>query len=387
VKRERREHDERVNSAIAAKRRQLETFIDKNRARASTASQARSKGKQLERLNMKELDAPELSVRIRAPEVEPRKGPALRCRDLAIGYPDHMVAENIDVEIEHGSRVALVGDNGQGKTTFLRTVVDSLSPLAGEVRWGYGCELGTYAQHVYTSLPEKQTVLEYLEDRATPSTKAQTILDLAGSLLFRGDHVQKRVKVLSGGERARLCLAGLLLGKHNVLVLDEPGNHLDVDTVDALADALNDYRGTVLFTSHDRFFMKRVATAVVEVRDGRVTNYRGDYDNYLYFVNKEIEDGERALQAASPTRKPGKPRDDRKQRNRGDRDLRKELTNLERGIARLDEQKRTLNEQLMKSTDPAEAMRLHEQVTAVMSELAETEERWCALQEQVETEA
>ena len=107
--------------------------------------------------------------------------------------------------------------------------------------------------------------------------------------------MKKRIAVLSGGERARLCLAGLLLSQYNVLVLDEPGNHLDVDTVEALAEALLDYKGTVIFTSHDRHFMKRVATCIVEVRDGRVTNYRGDYEAYLYTVNKEIEDGEREL--------------------------------------------------------------------------------------------
>ena len=213
-------------------------------------------------------------MRIRAPSVEPRKGPALRCADLTIGYPNHEVASDIHVEIEHGTRVAIVGDNGQGKTTFLRTVVSSLEPLEGQIRWGYGCEIGVYAQHVYTSLPEKRTVLEYLEYVAAPGTKSQALLDLAGSFLFRGDHVNKSISVLSGGERARLCLAGLLLSQHNVLVLDEPGNHLDVDTVDALAEALNDYQGTVLFTSHDRHFMKRVATAVIEVRAGRVVNYR-----------------------------------------------------------------------------------------------------------------
>ena len=119
---------------------------------------------------------------------------------------------------------------------------------------------------------------------------------MAGALAVpRRRTSRSRSAVLSGGERARLCLAGLLLSQYNVLILDEPGNHLDVDTVEALAEALLDYQGTVIFTSHDRHFMKRVATCIVEVRDGRVTNYRGQYDAYLYKVNKEIEDGEREL--------------------------------------------------------------------------------------------
>jgi ATP-binding cassette subfamily F protein 3 len=386
---ERRDHDQRVNAAVEAKRKQLETFIDKNRARASTASRARSKGRQLERLQTVEVAGDEPTVRMRAPQVEARKGPALRCSELAIGYPEHEVASDIQVEIEHGSRVAIVGDNGQGKTTFLRTVVSSLEPLAGQIRWGYGCDIGVYAQHVYTSLPENRTVLEQLEYVAAPGTKSQVLLDLAGSFLFRGEHVQKPIKVLSGGERARLCLAGLLLSQHNILVLDEPGNHLDVDTVESLAEALIDYQGTVIFTSHDRHFMKRVATSVVEVRAGRVVNYRGDYDSYLYYVNKEIEDGERELSAKAAPASPSKgaaPRVDRKERGQKQRETRKELAALERNIAKLDERRRELSEQLLKSTDPAEALRLHTEITAIASELKPIEERWCELQELAEAE-
>ena len=134
---------------------------------------------------------------------------------------------------------------------------------------------------------------EYLENTAPGGTKTQEILNGAASLLFRGPDVKKKISVLSGGERARLCLAGLMLSQYNVLVLDEPGNHLDVETVDSLAEALLAYKGTVIFTSHDRYFLKRMATSIIEVRDGRVVNYLGDYEAYLYAVNKEIEDGER----------------------------------------------------------------------------------------------
>jgi ATP-binding cassette subfamily F protein 3 len=388
--RERREHDERASATVLAKRRQLEEFIAKNKARASTATRARSKSKQLERLEVIELASDEPTTCIRAPVVEPRKGPALRCRGLAIGYPERTVAAQIDLEIEHGSRAAVVGDNGQGKTTFLRTVIDSLKPLAGDVRWGYGCHIGTYAQHVYTSLPERQTVLDYLEYNAAPGTKTQQILDLAGAMLFRGEQVKKKISVLSGGERARLCMAGLLLSQYNVLVLDEPGNHLDVDTVEALAEALLDYRGTVIFTSHDRHFMHRVATCIVEVRDGHVTNYRGDYDSYLYSVNKEIEEGERELAAQAPAAKvaaksgkkplPAAPQPVR----RDEREVRKEMSNLERMIARLDQEKRQTNGLLLEVTDAAEALRLHDEVQSLTAQLAEAEERWLRLQEELE---
>jgi len=381
---EQREHEARSNASIMAKRRHLEEFIAKNKARASTATRARSKSKQLDRLETVEIAADELTARIRAPNIEPRKGPALRCRDLAIGYPERQIAAEINLDIDHGSRAAIVGDNGQGKTTFLRSVVDSLAPLAGEIRWGYGCQIGIYAQHVYTSLPQDQTVLEYLEYNAAGGTKTQAILDLAGAMLFRGEQVKKRIAVLSGGERARLCLAGLLLSQYNVLVLDEPGNHLDVDTVEALAEALVEYQGTVIFTSHDRHFLKRVATCIVEVRDGHVTNYNGQYDAYLYSVNKEIEEGEReqATRLAKPAPSVGqssKPAPRPAKRN--DREVRKEITNLERSIARLDDQKRQINDQFLTATDPADSLRLHKELTALTVQLAEAERRWCELQE------
>ena len=380
---ERREHDIRVNATVQAKQKQLQRFIDKNRAGANTASQARSKQKQLDRLKTTEIEVDDPTARIRAPIVEPRHGSALRCIDLTIGYPDHSVASGVVLEIEHGARAAIVGDNGQGKTTLLRTLVRSLEPLQGEVRWGYGCEIGTYAQHVYTTLPNDQTVLEYLEYKANPGTTNQEILAQLGALLFRNAHVHKKISVLSGGERARLCMAGLLLGTYNVLVLDEPGNHLDVETVESLAEALLKYKGTVLFTSHDRHFMKRIATSVIEVRDGQAKNYMGDYDAYLYAMNKEIDDGERELNSSKtsmPAKPNGKaPKSAPEFSEKDHRKHRKEITNVERKIARLDEQKRELSAQLLSATDPQEAMRLHNEVESIAGELTEAEERWCEL--------
>ncbi|AMV17751.1 ABC-F family ATP-binding cassette domain-containing protein [Planctomyces sp. SH-PL14] len=382
---ERREHDERVNAGIQAKRKHLEEFIAKNKARASTATRAKSREKQLEKLEEVEVAADEPTVSIRPPQVEPRKGAALRCIDVSIGYPERTIAKEIGVEVDHQSRAAIVGDNGQGKTTFLRTIVDSLKPVSGEVRWGYGCDIGVYAQHVYTSLPPKQTVYEYLEAVAPAGTKTQEILNGAASLLFRGGDIKKKISVLSGGERARLCLAGLMLSKYTVLILDEPGNHLDVDTVDSLAEALLAYKGTVIFTSHDRHFMKRLATHVIEVRDGRVVNYNGNYDAYMYAVNKEIDEGEReaakgmskapqdVLKAKAVVKKP----------DRGEREIRKEMNNVEKTIARLDEEKKKANAQLMEATDPKEAMRLHQEVTTLATQLTEAEEKWCALQEEL----
>ncbi|TWT89001.1 putative ABC transporter ATP-binding protein YheS [Pseudobythopirellula maris] len=377
---ERREHDRRLNAATLAKRKQLETFINKNRANANTASQARNKAKQLDRLELVEVAGDEATVGFSFPQVEPRKGPALRTDNMTIGYPDRAVAEGVSVEVEHGSRVGVVGDNGQGKTTFLRTVCGSLDPKSGSMKWGFGCQVGVYAQHVYTTLREEHTVLDYLELQAVPGTKQQAIKKIAGSFLFSGAAAQKKIKVLSGGERARLVLAGLLLENHNVLVLDEPGNHLDVETIEALAAALKRYEGTVIFTSHDRYFMREVANTVIEVREGRVVSFPASYDDYVYRIEREVEEGLRSESSARPADDAptgGKPS------GKQSRDAQKRLKSAERKIAKLDDEKKEINEKLLTTTDPKKAQELHERVTAIAAEVETLEEEWLELSQEV----
>lgn len=382
-----KQHAERVNAATEAKMRQLERFIEKNRANARTAAQAQNKVKQLDRLELIEIERDEAAVRIRVPNVQARKGPALRCANLAIGYPDRMVADNVNFEIDHGSRTAVVGDNGQGKTTLLRTLVGSLQSLRGEPRWGHNCEIGVYAQHVYTSLPQDWTIQQYLESESALGVTTQQVLDVAGSFLFQGPLIQKPIKVLSGGERARLCLAGLLLSACNVLILDEPGNHLDVETLEAMAEALLGYQGTIIFTSHDRYFVRRIATQVIEVQDGRVADYPGDYETYLYRVEKEIDDHEAARgvsrgETASKDKTGGK-----KARKKGSADPRKQLNKVEKKIATLDSQRAELQSHFVTLTDPQEAEKVHQQLEAVKAELAQLEEEWLELNEELEQEA
>jgi ATP-binding cassette, subfamily F, member 3 len=390
---ERREHDRRVNATVASKQKQLQRFIEKNRANASTASQARSKAKQLEKLQTVELETDEPTVYIRPPRCQVRSGTALRCEQVAIGYPasaekpsadprGHVIAENISFEIEHGDRVAIVGDNGQGKTTLLRSLVNSLEPLGGSMRWGHGIEIGTYAQHVYTSIDERRSVIEHLEYESEVDTTRQELLAMAGALLFRDEHVNKKVKVLSGGERARLCMAGLLLGTANVLVLDEPGNHLDVETVEALADAIKKYEGTVIFTSHDRHFVRQIATRVIEVKDGTAKIYFGNYDSYLQSVESEIDQGERdrAIAAGKPLPAAAASKGKVLQKQgKDDRKTEKEIKNLEKKIAKLDEEKKALEAQLLTTNDAKQAMKLHEQIEAIRLDLESTEERWMEL--------
>jgi len=377
---EKRQQDIRTNASVLAKMRHLEEFIAKNKARAATATLAKSKSKQLERMELTTLATTLPTVTMRAPQIQARKGPALRCKELAIGYPEREIASGVNLEIDHGTRAAIVGDNGQGKTTFLRTVVDSLKPLAGEVRWGHGCQIGVYAQHVYTSLPENQTVIDFLHSKAARGKKDQEILDIAGAFLFRGAHTLKPISVLSGGERARLCLAALLLSNHNILILDEPGNHLDVDTVDALGDALLAYEGTVIFTSHDRHFAHKIATCIIEVRDGRVTTHGGNYDSYVYKVNKEVEAGEREratdrLKLPPMVEKAIKPT----VAARVEMEPQKEIKLVEKTIASLDGQRKALQNKQLKTNSSKEFDSLQVEIDEVAVQLGEAEDRWSEL--------
>jgi len=254
------------------------------------------------------------------------------------------------------------------------------------MKWGYGCQVGVYAQHVYTTLPENQTVDDYLHYQAAAGTTIQQVKDVAGSLLFTGELIEKKIKVLSGGERARLVLAGLLLQQHNVLILDEPGNHLDVESVEALADALCRYQGTVLFTSHDRHFMHRVATAVVEVRDGAVKSYPASYDDYVYRTRKELEAGLRAEHTTRglPDGGASTGTAPRKVGGREERELQKKQKAVERKIAKLDEEKKAINDSLLTATDAKDAKKLHDQLTTIASEVEQLEEEWLEIYNELE---
>lgn len=373
---ERHEQQRRSNSNLKAKRDQLQKFVDSNRASAGTASQARNKAKQVARLDadMQEIDDGDGPVvKMRVPEVEPRKGTALLSKDLIIGYGDTKIASEINLDVDHGSRVAVVGDNGQGKTTLLRSLAATLDPLGGSVKWGYGCQVALYAQHVYSSIDNDDTVRSYLEKQATPGTSTQAVQDTAGSFLFSGVAIEKPIGVLSGGERARLCLAGLLLGKANVLILDEPSNHLDVESVEALADALCGYRGTILCTSHDRDFIERIATNVIEVKDGTVRHFPGDYENYLYRVRSEIEE--------SLARESGAAESQTKKVSSGAQDYKraKKIKSIEKRIKNLEQQKQQAETAL--AAGGGESRPLTEKLHEMTERLARAELEWLELQE------
>lgn len=297
------------NKAIEKKKTQLQEFVDRFKARASTATRAKSKMKQISKLKTIEIAHRADSVRIRIPEVENKAGIALSVDALTVGYPERTIASNISLEIDRGAKVAVLGDNGQGKTTFLRTIAGDLKPLEGAFKWGTGLTIGYYAQHVFSSLHPSDDIYAHLSRNAAPGIVNQDILDMAGCFLFKGDDVRKKVSVLSGGERARLCLAGLLLSRCQILLLDEPTNHLDFETVESLAKALEDYAGTVFFISHDRTFVNLIATTIIEVKDGRIKKYPGVYEDYVYHLECQareiygIRDGDGAEGDEDPARR------------------------------------------------------------------------------------
>jgi ATP-binding cassette subfamily F protein 3 len=278
------------NKGVEKKKEQLQEFVDRFKARASTATRAKSKMKQIEKLKTIEVEHTLASVNIRIPEVERKGGVAFSCDSMTIGYPDKDVAAGISLEVERGHHVAVLGDNGQGKTTFLRTIAGDLQAKGGGFKWGTGLKVAYYAQHVFATLNPKSDVYGHLVSMAAPGITNQEILDLAGCFLFKGDDVQKKVSVLSGGERARLVLAGMLLTRSHVLLLDEPTNHLDFETVEALAAALKTFAGTIFFISHDRTFVNLIANHILEVKDGRILKYPGKYEDYVYYLEQQADD-------------------------------------------------------------------------------------------------
>ena len=239
-----------------------------------------SRVKLLERLERVEL-APEAPARprLRIPAPARAGDPVLRLEGIHKCYGETRVYQGVDLLVRRGDRVALVGPNGAGKSTLLRIAAGTLAPDAGERQTGHKVQVAFYAQHQLEVLDPRCTVLEELE-RAARTDDVPRLRGHLGAFLFSGDDVEKKVEVLSGGEKARLALAKLLLRPANFLVLDEPTNHLDVAACEVLEDALRGYRGTLLFISHDRTFIDALASKVIDVRGGRLTEYLGNYGDY-----------------------------------------------------------------------------------------------------------
>ncbi|WP_026961540.1 ribosomal protection-like ABC-F family protein [Alicyclobacillus herbarius] len=378
----------------------LETFIQKNIARASTTKRAQSRRKLLER--MERLDPPrgdERRMGIRFSPTRPSGRDVLRLERLVVGFPERVLAGPIDLHLMRGQRLAIIGPNGIGKSTLLKTLVGQVKPLSGRIVWGQHVEIGYYDQE-QEGLDDTKTVMEQIHDEF-PSLDVTTVRTALGRFLFRGEEVNRPVSGLSGGERSRLALCRLMLRQANVLVFDEPTNHLDLDSREALEEALAEYDGTLLFVSHDRYFIDGLATHVLRVDEGGVRLYLGNYSDYVEKVAEEArwasesEDGQ-----ASKEEGPGPGRD----RSAADksaptgrspapvrsadlRKLRARVEQLEQEIAELEEQMAALSEQMLRAAqeqDYEAGQRLQAEHTRLEAEHAERMTAWEAAAAELE---
>ena len=339
---------------VEQKRAQLQAFVDRFRAKASKASQAQSKLKQLQRLEVVEAPRDRATVSFRFPPVARSGREVATFEGVDKAYGAQVVYRGLNAQLLRGERVAVVGLNGAGKTTLLKLLAGELQPDAGQVRLGHNVALGYYAQHHAETLDGRRTILDEVQAAAPERTPAD-LRSVVGAFLFSGDDVDKRIGVLSGGERARVALARLLVRPANLLVMDEPTNHLDLDSTEALADALEDYDGTLIFVSHNLSFLNRLATKVWDVRDQQVVPWGGNLQDYLEHLRAQ-GDGAKGtpLQAAArPQAEKDRKRVEAEARqalSARTAPLKKELAQLEARIAAVEAEQAQRDAQLL---DPA----------------------------------
>ena len=311
----------------------MEDFVRRNIAAKDTTKRAQSRLKTLEK--MERLERPEQTRRVRVSFGIKREAnqEALQLRDVAIGYSGVALSQNISFTIGNRERVALIGPNGIGKSTLLKTIAGQLRPLSGRISMGVLVQPGYYDQE-YQGLHQDKDVLGELWDRY-PQMDELAIRKALGGFLFSGDEVEKKVAVLSGGEKARLSLAILMLRQANFLLLDEPTNHLDLPGKEALEDALADYPGAILFVSHDRYFINKVATRIMYLTPWQLTSYQGNYEYYLEKKNQEaaLAPDEREKPAEKPESQEKKQYLQKKEEERQKRKLQKEIARLEDTIS------------------------------------------------------
>ncbi|MEM9444572.1 MAG: ABC-F family ATP-binding cassette domain-containing protein [Verrucomicrobiota bacterium] len=378
----------------------LQQFADRFRAKASKASQAQAKLKQIARMD--KLEAPEAEDRVmrgfRFPQPKRSGQRVMELKDIYQAYGQTRVYEGLNAEVERDQRTVLVGPNGAGKSTLLKIMAGALDFEKGERKVGHNVTVGYFSQNRVEMLDSSRTVLEEATAMEHPVTEqvARTIL---GSFLFQGDDVFKPVSVLSGGEKSRLGLVKLLLAPPNFLLMDEPTTHLDMASIEALISALKQYQGTLVFISHDVYFIKSMAETVWQVHAGKVTPFAGGYDYYLEKTQAEsekvaltagekLEDHRGNQTIALPEKSKNTPRpvrktkeqkrkeaEERQARSKIKKDLEKEVARLEERILHLESRQKELLDELQNPA-PDRAKRVNEEMYEVQIELNKVSEAW-----------
>ena len=371
---------EKQQKEIAA----LEDFVNRNLVRASTTKRAQSRRKQLEK--MERLDKPEAGKKSANMTFQSEKtsgNVVLTVENVAIGYDGEIFSEPINLDLRKMNAVAIVGPNGIGKSTFIKSIVDQIPFIKGEKRFGANVEVGYYDQTQSKLTPSNSVLDELWNDfKLTPEVEIRNRL---GAFLFSGDDVKKSVGMLSGGEKARLLLAKLSMENNNFLILDEPTNHLDIDSKEVLENALIDFDGTLLFVSHDRYFINRVATHVLELSENGSTLYLGDYD---YYVEKkaEVEAIQTAEASTSNQEKEESPVNDyqaQKESQKEARKLMRQIESLESEIEELESKSQAISEQMLETNDAEKLMEMQAELEKISHRQEEAMLEWEELSEQV----
>ncbi|HEU3588368.1 ABC-F family ATP-binding cassette domain-containing protein [Streptococcus pneumoniae] len=371
---------EKQQKEIAA----LEDFVNRNLVRASTTKRAQSRRKQLEK--MERLDKPEAGKKAANMTFQSEQtsgNVVLTVENTAIGYDGEVLSQPINLDLRKMNAVAIVGPNGIGKSTFIKSIVDQIPFIKGEKRFGANVEVGYYDQ-TQSKLTPSNTVLDELwnDFKLTPEVEIRNRL---GAFLFSGDDVKKSVGMLSGGEKARLLLAKLSMENNNFLILDEPTNHLDIDSKEVLENALIDFDGTLLFVSHDRYFINRVATHVLELSENGSTFYLGDYD---YYVEKKVTAEMSQTEEASTSNqaKEASPVNDYQAQKESQKEVRKlmrQIESLEAEIEELESQSQAISEQMLETNDADKLMELQAELDKISHRQEEAMLEWEELSEQV----
>ena len=331
--------------------KQTKMLIDKFRYKKSKADFAQSLIKKLDKMEMVEVEQDETAnMHFKFPPAPHSGKVTLKVNEVSKSYDELEVLKGIDLLLERGEKIAFVGKNGEGKTTLAKIIVGSI-PFEGQVEYGHQVKVGYYAQNQSELLDENKTILQVVEDAADEHSRPR-VRDMLGSFLFSGDAAQKKIKVLSGGERARVALCKLLLEPVNLLIMDEPTNHLDMVSKDILKNALNNYDGTLIIVSHDRDFLQGLSEKVYEFKDQGIKEYLGDINEFLNakkvmdFKQFELENKQKA---SSPKSKDSENKISYQERKQLDKDIKKtsnKVGNLERSVEALEKELKALDAEL-----------------------------------------